>query len=76
MLGVSSNEMLSVLTSQGISDKRAASTVTKQQVETVLDSLASDKNDEPKTAAKKTAKAATKSVKKTAKKATKKSAKK
>jgi len=75
MLGVSSNEMLSVLTSQGISDKRAASTVTKQQVETVLDSLASDKNDEPKTAAKKTAKkAAKKTVKKTTKKTAKKSA--
>lgn len=75
MLGVSSNEMLSVLTSQGISDKRAASTVTKQQVETVLDSLASDKKDEPKTAAKKTAKkAAKKTVKKAAKEtATKKS---
>ena len=73
MLGVSSNEMLTVLSSQGISDKRAASTVTKQQVETVLDSLASDKKDEPKTVAKKTSK---KSVKKTAKKSATRTAKK
>lgn len=64
-LGLSSNEMLSVLSTHGVADKRAASTVTKQQVETVLDALVGDSekgsdssSDAKKKAPRKTAKKA------------------
>lgn len=76
MLGVSSAEMVSVLTEQGIEGKRPASTVTKQQIESVLDALAPAEKAAPKKSTKKAAKkTAKKAAKKTAaKKTTKKSA--
>ena len=73
MLGASSGDVLQILSSQGVSDKRPASTVTRQQVEMLLDSLTVAPNDEGSDADKAPKKTSPKAKKSTAKKSTAKS---
>lgn len=73
MLGASSGDVLQILSSQGVSDKRPASTVTRQQAEMLLDSLTVAPGDEGSDASKAPKKTSPKAKKSTAKKSNAKS---